>query len=116
MAASQGQGRCIEKHGVQRFDNPVVRGLYDFLLPDDPSAVPYPAKSNFPMSLYSTREDLSSGGEALLFSGGTLTRGRWTRTGPDAPIRYTDASGEDFALLPGQTWIEVCGGDIPVSF
>ncbi|MBR2783736.1 MAG: DUF3048 domain-containing protein [Firmicutes bacterium] len=60
--------------------------------------------------------DLSSGGEALLFSGGTLTRGRWTRTGPDAPIRYTDASGEDFALLPGQTWIEVCGGDIPVSF
>ena len=59
--------------------------------PDDPSAVPYPAKSNFPMSLYSTREDLSSGGDALFVKKSQLTM--------DGDIAVTNEKAE-LRLLP----------------
>ena len=51
--------------------------------------------------------DLTSGGDALLFTNGVLIRGSWTRSSLDEPTRFVDENGEEFSLLPGQTWIEI---------
>ena len=60
--------------------------------------------------------DLTSGGDALLFTNGVLIRGSWTRSSLDEPTRFVDENGEDFSLLPGQTWIEIVDEADRVSY
>ncbi|MBR5430123.1 MAG: DUF3048 domain-containing protein [Firmicutes bacterium] len=59
---------------------------------------------------------LTGSGEALLFSEGRLQRGRWESTSLTRPAEFTDTLGNAWALLPGQTWIELVSDDITVSF
>lgn len=54
--------------------------------------------------------DLTGGGEALLFSGGQLLVGTWSRGSLDANTKFVDSSGQEFTLIPGQTWIELVDG------
>jgi len=46
-------------------------------------------------------------GTALVFSGGTVVAGTWTRTDRLSPVVLTDASGETILLTPGRTWVEL---------
>jgi hypothetical protein len=56
-------------------------------------------------------------GEALVFHGGRLVRGTWTKRGFDAPVQLQTKAGE-LPLPPGKVWIElvpVNGGDVSVT-
>ena len=46
-------------------------------------------------------------GQVLVFSGGKVTTGTWTRDDRLKPISFTDASGTPILLTPGSTWIEL---------
>jgi hypothetical protein len=46
-------------------------------------------------------------GDAWIFSGGKLVKGRWSKTSADTVTSYTDASGAPIALEPGSTWVEL---------
>jgi hypothetical protein len=45
-------------------------------------------------------------GEALVFTGGVVVRGTWSRADRLAPIRI-EANGQSIPLTPGNTWIEL---------
>lgn len=49
-------------------------------------------------------------GEALVFHGGRVVRGRWAKDGLDATVRLSTKGGE-LALPPGKVWIEL----VPVN-
>ena len=46
-------------------------------------------------------------GTALVFTGGKVVTGTWTRTDRLSPVVLTDASGEPILLTPGRTWVEL---------
>ncbi|MBX3313537.1 MAG: DUF3048 domain-containing protein [Actinobacteria bacterium] len=54
-------------------------------------------------------------GDALVFTGGQLVRGRWERPSADVPAKLLAADGTEIRLTPGQTWIELprAGGAQP---
>lgn len=56
-------------------------------------------------------------GEALVFSGGTLVKGTWSKPTADAVTTYTDSAGQPIRLQPGRTWVEMpaVGSKINVS-
>lgn len=46
-------------------------------------------------------------GEAWVFCGGTVVKGRWVRPDVANPARFVDAAGKPIALTPGRTWVEL---------
>jgi hypothetical protein len=46
-------------------------------------------------------------GEAWVFTGGSVVRGRWARPDLASRTTYTDSAGDPILLEPGQTWIEL---------
>ena len=46
-------------------------------------------------------------GNALVFTGGKVVVGTWTRTDRLSPVVLTDAAGEPIRLTPGRTWVEL---------
>lgn len=46
-------------------------------------------------------------GEAWVFTGGKIVRGRWSRPDPGSITAYTDGAGAPIALKPGRTWVEL---------
>jgi len=54
------------------------------------------------------------GGVALVFTGGHLIRGRWSRPSADRPWQVTDNEGNPVRLAAGQTFIALPGGDVLV--
>ena len=46
-------------------------------------------------------------GAALVFTGGKVVVGTWTRADRLSPIVLTDAEGEPILLTPGRTWVEL---------
>jgi hypothetical protein len=46
-------------------------------------------------------------GEAWVFTGGQLVRGRWARPDLAAAPVYTDTAGNPIGLAPGRTWVEL---------
>jgi hypothetical protein len=46
-------------------------------------------------------------GDAWIFSGGQVIRGRWIRPNKEQPARYVDAAGKSIKLAPGKTWVEL---------
>ena len=46
-------------------------------------------------------------GDALILSGGTAVRGKWSRATPTSYTTYSDADGAPIRLAPGRTWIEL---------
>lgn len=60
--------------------------------------------------------DMTAGGEALLFTGGNVVEGTWSRENLDSPTVFTDKEGNDFVLTRGKTWIHVVDQDSKVSY
>jgi hypothetical protein len=54
-------------------------------------------------------------GEALVFTGGALLRGRWVRPTANEPVKLVDASGRRIRLTPGRTWVELPREGRPVD-
>jgi hypothetical protein len=46
-------------------------------------------------------------GDAWVFSGGQVIRGRWLRPAREQPTRFVDAAGSPIKLAPGKTWVEL---------
>lgn len=60
--------------------------------------------------------DMCAGGEAWLFTGGTVTKGSWSRADLESPTLFVDDHGGEFRLNPGQTWIEVIDQNASLSY
>ena len=60
--------------------------------------------------------DLTAGGEAWLFTGGTMVKGTWSRADLNSPTIFTDSNGEVFRLNTGQTWIEVINQSVSFDY
>ena len=55
-------------------------------------------------------------GAALVFTGGMLVKGTWTRTSPEADWDLRDSSGAVLGLAPGRTWVELAkDGDATIK-
>ena len=46
-------------------------------------------------------------GDAWIFTDGKVIEGRWARGIATSPVQYLDAAGNQIALTPGQTWVEL---------
>lgn len=59
---------------------------------------------------------LDGGGEAILFSAGTVTKGRWVKDGLGGAITLEGPDGSTLQVPAGHTWIELVpvrdGGDV----
>lgn len=60
--------------------------------------------------------DMCSGGEAYLFTGGTVQKGTWSRANLDSPTIFVDENGQEFKLSSGQTWIQIVDGNVGFSY
>ena len=60
-----------------------------------------------PGGLGSPEAQTIGSGEVLVFTGGVLVRGTWTRADRLSPIVLTDANGQPIRLSPGNTWVEL---------
>ncbi len=48
---------------------------------------------------------LTGSGRAMIFKGGRLTGGRWSRSGPAERTQFLDQDGRPVSFKPGNTWI-----------
>ncbi len=46
-------------------------------------------------------------GKLMLFAGGQMYEGKWTKTDSDSFFKFQDKDSKDLALTPGKTWISV---------
>jgi hypothetical protein len=46
-------------------------------------------------------------GRAVVFTGGQMVEGTWTRASKETPTQFLDAGGQPVQLAPGQTWVEL---------
>lgn len=60
--------------------------------------------------------DMTEGGKALLFTGGTVTEGSWSRKDLDSPTVFTDNEGKEMKLNVGVTWIQVVDDTVSVTY
>ena len=60
--------------------------------------------------------DMTAGGKAMLFTGGNMVEGTWSRADLDAPTIFTDGKGKEFVLTRGKTWIHVIDQNAKVSY
>ncbi len=51
-------------------------------------------------------------GRVQVFREGAMVEGTWQRDEPQQLMRYKDAAGNDIALKPGQSWVEI----VPVDY
>ncbi|HVX45649.1 MAG TPA: DUF3048 domain-containing protein [Mycobacteriales bacterium] len=54
-------------------------------------------------------------GRAIVFSGGRMIDGKWSRRSASAPTHYTDKRGRDIRLRPGGVWVLLVARGAPVS-
>jgi hypothetical protein len=59
--------------------------------------------------------DAIGSGKAFVFRNGRVIEGRWTREGQDDLTLFFDASGDEIALAPGRTWVELFPSDRAVE-
>lgn len=60
--------------------------------------------------------DMTAGGKALLFTGGNVVEGTWSRADLDSPTVFTDAEGNDFVMTRGKTWVHVIDQNADVTY
>jgi hypothetical protein len=56
---------------------------------------------------YQAEAQLTGTGPAWVFTGGKVVKGTWTRPDKEKPAKFTNASGHQIKLTPGQTWVEL---------
>jgi hypothetical protein len=59
---------------------------------------------------------LAGSGDAILLTKGQSFKARWSKSGADRPLAFTDSSGTSLLIPPGRTWIELVPktGDVTV--
>jgi len=57
--------------------------------------------------------DLIGRGDLLVFRNGKVIEGTWHRPDEDAVTELLDRRGDEIALAPGQTWVELFPTDAP---
>jgi hypothetical protein len=57
--------------------------------------------------------DVFGTGDLLVFRNGRVIEGEWRRESPDDVTELLDRRGEEIALAPGQTWVELFPTDAP---
>jgi hypothetical protein len=62
------------------------------------------------------RIDMTAGGKALLFTGGNMVEGTWSRADLDSPTIFTDTEGNEFVLTRGKTWVHVIDQNSKVTY
>jgi hypothetical protein len=62
------------------------------------------------------RIDLTAGGKAILFTGGNMVEGTWSRADLDSPTIFTDTEGNEFVLTRGKTWVHVIDQNSKVTY
>ncbi len=60
--------------------------------------------------------DMCAGGEAMLFTGGTVIKGTWSRDDLDSRTIFVDENGKEFKLSVGHSWVQVADQDTSVEF
>lgn len=55
-------------------------------------------------------------GQCLIFSGGEMVAGTWSKASRNDPAYYYDAIGQEVKLYPGQTWVHLVPASIKVTF
>lgn len=60
--------------------------------------------------------NMTAGGDALLFTNGTVAEGKWSREDLDSPTIFTDKEGKEFKLNVGTTWIQVVDDNTEISY
>ncbi len=55
-------------------------------------------------------------GQCLVFSGGEVVAGTWSKASRNDPTYYYDVIGREIKLNPGQTWIHLVPNSIKVTF
>jgi Protein of unknown function (DUF3048) N-terminal domain/Protein of unknown function (DUF3048) C-terminal domain len=60
--------------------------------------------------------NMTAGGDALLFTGGNVVEGTWSRADLDSPTIFTDAEGNEFVLTRGKTWVHVIDQNSEVTY
>lgn len=58
--------------------------------------------------------DFSTGGDMLVFSGGTVRMGTWKMV--NSVIQYLDDDGNPMVLLPGNTWVQIVSSSMKVTY
>jgi len=51
--------------------------------------------------------NLVGSGDAWIYTGGMVIKGRWSKPNAEAITSYTGSDGTPIALTPGQTWVEL---------
>ena len=51
--------------------------------------------------------ELVGSGRAVVFTGGQMVEGTWTRASKEATTQFLDAGGNPIEMAPGQTWVEL---------
>jgi hypothetical protein len=57
--------------------------------------------------------DVEGRGDLLVFRNGKVVEGTWQRDAVEDPFRLLDRGGDELALAPGQTWVELFPTDAP---
>lgn len=60
--------------------------------------------------------NMCAGGEAMLFTNGKVITGTWERADLDSRTVFKDASGNEFKLGVGTTWVEVADQSCSVTY
>jgi len=60
--------------------------------------------------------DMCAGGEAILFTGGVMVEGTWSREDLDSRTVLVDSEGNEMLLTPGNTWVEVTDQNCSISY
>ena len=60
--------------------------------------------------------NMCSGGDAMLFTGGKVIKGSWSRADLDSRTVFVDESGNEFKLSTGTTWVEVADQSCSITY
>ncbi|MDO4745974.1 MAG: DUF3048 domain-containing protein [Bacillota bacterium] len=60
--------------------------------------------------------DMCAGGDALLFTGGKVLKGTWSREDLDSRTIFVDSEGNKFRMTRGKTWVEVTDQNCDIDY
>ena len=60
--------------------------------------------------------NMTKGGKAMLFTGGKVIKGTWSRKNLNSRTIFKDKNGKEFRLTPGKTWVEVADQNCTIKY
>lgn len=60
--------------------------------------------------------DLTTGGDAWIFTLGKVVQCKWSKADLDSPTVFTDEEGNNIKISQGKTWINIIDGDTKFSY